>query len=97
MDEAFTFKMIPETNLESQNGKEILLEDEDLNTDFYQNDQINWLDILEDQAILSLPIRNLCEEHGQPACEILLNPQGIHNLKKDNPFASLSNAGRKSN
>lgn len=97
VDEAFTFKMIPETNLESQNGKEILLEYEDLNTDFYQNDQINWLDILEDQAILSLPIRNLCEEQGQSACEILLNPQETDNLKKDNPFASLSNAGRKSN
>ena len=97
VDEAFTFKMIPETNLELQNGKEILLEDEDLNTDFYQNDQIDWLDILEDQLILSLPIRNLCEEQGQLACEILPNPQEIDNLKKDNPFASLSNVGWRSN
>ena len=97
VDEEFTFKMVPEIILESQNGKEILLEDEDLNTDFYQNDQIDWLDILEDQVILSLPIRNLCEEQGQSACEILLNPQEIENLKKDNPFASLSNVGWKSN
>ena len=97
VDEEFTFKMVPEIILESQNGKEILLEDEDLNTDFYQNDQIDWLDTLEDQVILSLPIRNLCEEHGQSACEILPNPQEIENLKKDNPFASLSNVGWKSN
>ncbi|MGA0401290.1 MAG: YceD family protein, partial [bacterium] len=65
VNEEFTFKMVPETNLESQNGKEVLLEDEDLDIDFYQDDQIDWLGILEDQAILSLPIRNLCEEQGQ--------------------------------
>ena len=97
MAEAFTFKMIPETNLELQNGKEILLEDEDLDTDFYRDDQIDWLGLLEDQAILSLPIRNLCEEQGQSACEIPLNPPEIDNLKKDNPFASLNNAGWKNN
>ena len=38
VNEEFTFKMVPETNLESQNGKEILLEDEDLDTDFYRDD-----------------------------------------------------------
>ena len=88
--------MVPETNLESQNGKEILLEEEDLDTDFYRDDQIDWLDLLEDQAILSLPIRNLCEEQGQSACEIPLNPE-IDNPKKDNPFASLGNTGWKNN
>ncbi len=97
VDEEFTFKMVPEIILESQNGKEILLEDEDLDTDFYRDDQIDWLGLLEDQAILSLPIRNLCEEQGQSACEIPLNPPEIDNLKKDNPFASLSNAGWKNN
>ncbi|MGA0249768.1 MAG: YceD family protein [bacterium] len=97
VNEEFTFKMVPETNLESQNGKEVLLEDEDLDIDFYQDDQIDWLGILEDQAILSLPIRNLCEEQGQSACEIGLNPQEIENLKTNNPFASLSNSGWKNN
>ncbi len=97
VNEEFTFKMVPETNLESQNGKEVLLEDEDLDIDFYQDDQIDWLGILEDQAILSLPIRNLCEEQGQSACEIPLNPQEIDNLKTDNPFASLNNSGWKNN
>ena len=97
VNEEFTFKMVPETNLESQNGKEVLLEDEDLDIDFYQDDQIDWLGILEDQAILSLPIRNLCEEQGQAACEIRLNPQEIENLKTNNPFASLSNSGWKNN
>ena len=97
VNEEFTFKMVPETNLESQNGKEVLLEDEDLDIDFYQDDQIDWLGILEDQAILSLPIRNLCEEQGQSACEIPLNPQEIENLKTDNPFASLNNSGWKNN
>ena len=89
--------MVPEIILESQNGKEILLEDEDLDTDFYRDDQIDWLGLLEDQAILSLPIRNLCEEQGQSACEIPLNPPEIDNPKKDNPFASLGNAGWKNN
>ena len=97
VNEEFTFKMVPETNLESQNGKEVLLEDEDLDIDFYQDDQIDWLGILEDQAILSLPIRNLCEEQGQSACEIPLNPQEIENLKTDNPFASLNYSGWKNN
>ena len=97
VNEEFTFKMVPETNLESQNGKEVLLEDEDLDIDFYQDDQIDWLGILEDQAILSLPIRNLCEEQGQSACEIPLNPQEIENLKPDNPFASLNYSGWKNN
>jgi uncharacterized metal-binding protein YceD (DUF177 family) len=97
VNEEFTFKMVPETNLESQNGKEVLLEDEDLDMDFYQDDQIDWLGILEDQAILSLPIRNLCEEQGQSACEIPLNPQEIDNLKTDNPFASLNYSGCKNN
>ena len=97
VNEEFTFKMVPETNLESQNGKEVLLEDEDLDIDFYQDDQIDWLGILEDQAILSLPIRNLCEEQGQSACEIPLNPQEIDNLKTDNPFASLNYSGCKNN
>ena len=97
VDEEFTFKMIPGINLESQNGKEILLIDEDLDTDFYRDDKIDWLSLLEDQAILSLPIRNLCEEQGQSACEIRLNPPEINNLKQDNPFASLSNAGWKNN
>jgi uncharacterized protein len=97
VNEEFTFKMVPETNLESQNGKEVLLEDEDLDIDFYQDDQIDWLGILEDQAILSLPIRNLCEEQGQSACEIPLNPQEIENLKTNNPFSSLSNSGWKNN
>ena len=97
VNEEFTFKMVPETNLESQNGKEVLLEDEDLDIDFYQDDQIDWLGILEDQAILSLPIRNLCEEQGQSACEIPLNPQEIKNLKADNPFASLNYSGWKNN
>ena len=95
--EEFTFKMVPETNLESQNGKEILLEEEDLDTDFYRDDQIDWLGLLEDQAILSLPIRNLCEEQGQRACEIPLNPPEIDDPNKDNPFASLGNTGWKNN
>jgi len=97
VNEEFTFKMVPETNLESQNGKEVLLEDEDLDIDFYKDEQIDWLGILEDQAILSLPIRNLCEEQGQSACEIPLNPQEIENLKPDNPFASLNYSGWKNN
>jgi uncharacterized protein len=97
VDEEFTFKMVPEANLESQNGKEVFLEDEDLDMDFYRDDQIDWLGILEDQAILSLPIRNLCEEQGQSACEIPLNPQEIENLKTNNPFSSLSNSGWKNN
>ena len=97
VNEEFTFKMVPETNLESQNGKEVLLEDEDLDIDFYQDDQIDWLGILEDQVILTLPIRNLCEEQGQSACEIPLNPQEIENLKTNNPFSSLSNSGWKNN
>ncbi len=87
VNEEFTFKMVPETNLESQNGKEVL----------YQDDEIDWIGILEDQAILSLPIRNLCEEQGQSACEIPLNPQEIDNLKTDNPFASLNYSGWKNN
>jgi len=95
--EEFTFKMVPEANLESQNGKEVFLEDEDLDMDFYRDDQIDWKSILEDQVILTLPIRNLCEEQGQAACEIRLNPQEIENLKTNNPFASLSNSGWKNN
>ena len=90
VDEEFTFKMVPETNPESRNGKEVLLEDEDLDIDFYRDDQIDWQGILEDQAILSLPIRNLCEEQGQPACEIPSNPHEIKNPNIENPFASLS-------
>ena len=97
MDEEFTFKMVPEANLESQNGKEVFLEDEDLDMDFYRDDQIDWKGILEDQVILTLPMRNLCEEQGQSACEIPLNPQEIENLKKNNPFSSLSNSGWKNN
>lgn len=93
VDEEFTFKMVPEANLESQNGKEVFLEDEDLDMDFYRDDQIDWKGILEDQVILTLPIRNLCEEQGQSACEIPLNPQEIENLKTNNPFSSLSNSG----
>jgi len=97
VDEEFTFKMVPEANLESQNGKEVFLEDEDLDMDFYRDDQIDWKGILEDQVILTLPIRNLCEEQGQAACEIGLNPQEIENLKTNNPFSSLSNSGWKNN
>jgi uncharacterized metal-binding protein YceD (DUF177 family) len=97
VDEEFTFKIVPEANLESQNGKEVLLEDEDLDIDFYRDDRIDWQDILEDQTILSLPIRNLCEEQGQSACEIPLNSQETKNLKKDNPFLSLNNSGWKNN
>ena len=97
VDEEFTFKMVPEANLESQNGKEVFLEDEDLDMDFYRDDQIDWKSILEDQVILTLPIRNLCEEQGQSACEIPLNPQEIENLKTNNPFSSLSNSGWKNN
>ena len=93
VDEEFTFKIVPEANLESQNGKEVFLEDEDLDMDFYRDDQIDWKGILEDQVILTLPIRNLCEEQGQSACEIPLNPQEIENLKTNNPFSSLSNSG----
>lgn len=95
--EEFTFKMVPEANLESQNGKEVFLEDEDLDMDFYRDDQIDWKGILEDQVILTLPMRNLCEEQGQSACEIPLNPQEIENLKTYNPFSSLSNSGWKNN
>jgi uncharacterized metal-binding protein YceD (DUF177 family) len=65
--------------------------------DFYRDDQIDWKGILEDQVILTLPIRNLCEEQGQSACEIPLNPQEIENLKTDNPFSSLSNSGWRNN
>lgn len=97
VDEEFTFKMVPETNPESQNCKEILLDDEDLDIDFYRNDRIDWQDILEDQAILSLPIRNLCEEQGQPTCEIPLNPQETKNLNVENPFASLIKPGWQNN
>ena len=97
VDEEFTFKMVPEANLDSQNGKEVFLEDEDLDMDFYRDDQIDWKGILEDQVILALPIRNLCEEQGQLACEIPLNPQEIENLKTDNPFSSLSNSGWENN
>ena len=97
VDEEFTLKIVPVANLESQNGKEVLLEDEDLDIDFYRDDRIDWQGILEDQTILSLPIRNLCEEQGQSACEIPLNSQETKNLKKDNPFLSLNNSGWKNN
>ena len=97
VDEEFTFKIVPVANLESQNGKEVLLEDEDLDIDFYRDDRIDWQDILEDQAILSLPIRNLCEEQGQPACEIPLNPHEIKNLNTENPFTSLIKPGWQNN
>ena len=97
VDEEFTFKIVPVANLESQNGKEVLLEDEDLDVDFYRDDRIDWQGILEDQTILSLPIRNLCEEQGQSACEIPLNSQETKNLKRDNPFLSLNNSGWKNN
>jgi uncharacterized protein len=97
VDEEFTFKIVPVANLESQNGKEVLLEDEDLDIDFYRDDRIDWQGILEDQTILSLPIRNLCEEQGQSACEIPLNSQETKNLKKENPFLSLNDSGWKNN
>jgi uncharacterized metal-binding protein YceD (DUF177 family) len=89
--EKFAFKIVPETNLVPHNGKEVLLEDVDLDVDFYRDGQIDWQRILEDQAILSLPIRSFCEDQGRSACAIPLDPEETENLWKDNPFASLSN------
>jgi len=83
--------------LASSECEKLLLEDEDLDIDFYRDDRIDWQGILEDQAILSLPIRNLCEEQGQPACEIPLNSHGIKNLNTENPFASLIKPGWQNN
>lgn len=89
LNEEFSFRLISEETTAQESGKEILLEEEDLEVDFYQNDEVDWKHLLEDQALLALPLKHLCEEYGHPTCQPAAYLAPTDEESTSNPFAAL--------
>ncbi len=86
--------LIPEPD-ELQSSTEVLLEPEELETDFYSGEVIDLIEILEDHALLALPTRMICQATCLglcPECGVDMNKDKCFCSEKidlEHPFASL--------
>jgi uncharacterized metal-binding protein YceD (DUF177 family) len=95
-EEDFSFRLIPQEAQDSLQA-EVILEDEDLDVDFYEQDQINWQDLLEDQLLLTLPLQNFCEDYRLPVCELPEDESAdSEDAPANNPFAALLKTSQQS-
>ena len=93
-NEDFHQILIPESSEETPIA-EVLLVSEELETDFYQGEIIHFAEILEDQALLALPTKMICQESCLglcPQCGMDLNTDSCRCSEKidpEHPFAAL--------
>jgi DUF177 domain-containing protein len=74
VDAAFELRYQPHT--ENSGDGEVEIEEDDLSTAFYENDEIDLGQLMREQFLLSLPMKPLCGDDCKglcPACGINLN------------------------
>jgi uncharacterized protein len=74
IDAAFELRYQPHT--ENSGDGEVEIEEDDLSTAFYENDEIDLGQLMREQFLLSLPMKPLCGDDCKglcPACGINLN------------------------
>ena len=94
IEQDFKILLLPKSTLNLQEEKE--LTSEDLEVSFYENSFISFFDILQEEILLALPYRNLCNENCRglcPHCGTNLNKKTCEcsKIKKGSPFAVLKN------
>ncbi len=70
-DDRFDLFLVPEAPPEQEvQGEEIMLAEEDLSTVFYRDDMFDLGELLREQIILSIPMKNLCSEDCKGLCAV---------------------------
>ena len=75
VDAAFDLRYLPQSE-NSSGEEEAEIEEDDLSTAFYQNDEIDLGQLMREQFLLSLPMKPLCSDDCKglcPACGANLN------------------------
>ncbi len=92
IDRAFEVLLQPKRSLNYEGEKELSLEE--LEVSFYENSFIDYLGIIYEELLLTLPFRNICREGCKglcPVCGTNLNKETCRcvKVKKSSPFAVL--------
>ena len=66
VDAAFDLRFLPATAMVTEQERE--LQDEDVETSYYRNDQIDLNELMREQFYLALPMKPLCREDCQGLC-----------------------------
>ena len=66
VDAAFELRYLPASEMETEPEREV--QDEDLDTSYYRDDQIDVNELLREQFYLALPMKPLCQEHCKGLC-----------------------------
>lgn len=93
-DEPFQLTLIPQAMAETYT-REIVLSEDDLDTAFYEGEELDLTFCMEEQLLLSLPFKRICQDSclglcGQCGCNLNQEPcQCDVNDFIDNPFSGL--------
>lgn len=92
IEKKFDVLLIPKESLNFEGERELSIED--LEVSFYENSFINYLHIIYEEILLSLPFRNICRMDCKglcPLCGANLNKETCNcsKIKKTSPFAIL--------
>jgi uncharacterized protein len=96
VQESFALILLPE-HLQQRLAPEVTLRAEEMDTDYYTDDELDLSVLLEEQVLLNLPIKPLCQENCQGLCSgcgINLNRDACACPSPDyseSPFAVLLN------
>ena len=66
VDAPFDIRYLPASDVSTEPEREV--EDEDLETSFYRNDQIDLNELMREQFYLTLPMKPLCREECRGLC-----------------------------
>ena len=79
LDGAFDLRYLPASELSNEDEREVT--EEDLDTSFYREDQIDLNELLREQFYLALPMKPLCRDECRglcPQCGTNLNTEACH-------------------
>jgi uncharacterized protein len=68
VDVAFDQRYLPQSEVKAEADAEIEVEENDLETSFYQDDQIDLNELMREQFYLTLPMKPLCTEGCKGLC-----------------------------
>ena len=66
IDVAFDLRYLPASEMSSEDEREV--QDEDLETSYYRDDQIDLNELLREQFYLALPMKPLCQDECKGLC-----------------------------
>lgn len=97
VDESFDLRYLPASAMAT--GADTLVEDEDLETSYYRDDQIDLNELLREQFYLALPMKPLCSEGCRGLCaqcgaNLNLAPCGCAVERIDPRLEALKHLGR---